>query len=123
MNQQLSPQSNTAPGKLKAYASILFALIPTILFFLFVHPRTRFWMFIDTQVALSILIVASVFISITAPFFGVIGIVLSKRAKRDGYVGFAVRIGFICSIINILLTARTAFGALFSLLLFLFQYL
>ena len=95
--------SNQQQGKNKAYLSIVFGITPIILALILLaigrpstHPAISFW------------VSSMLFVTLTAPLCGIIGIVLAKCAERDDRTKVLTNIGFICSTINIIITSIPA---------------
>ena len=104
------------PGKVKVYISIAFGIVPivlTIIFFTLVLPDRR----LVTGPLGSFLRPFFLFTTITAPTFGLIGIYLSRSAKRDGCASILATVGLISSIVNVLVTCIPAFAYLLFLII------
>ena len=93
-----------------AYTSILLGIAPVILAAFLYFLRGP-----GVQPAIAIWVISLLTAIITAPLLGVIGIIMSKRAKKEGCDDILTKIGFICSIINITIMTIPAIILLFFL--------
>lgn len=95
------------PSKSKARASLLCGIL-SIVFPSLISP----FVFLYIHALLRIGIIMEVIIYTSCLFFSVLGIILSRRARKDGYVGGVARAGFVCSIIGIALIVGSMFSAI-----------
>jgi len=89
------------PDKSKARASLLCGILSIVI---------RFPIFFIIPDVLMIIIVVGLFT--VSLFFGFFGIVLSKSARKGGYVGRMATAGFVCSIIGIAFWVLNIFSSL-----------